>query len=62
MMIECRIGEALEVTSRSLLEILSLHFPWEAEENHENLCQDRWDPGRSLNQTPPEYKSKVSFK
>jgi hypothetical protein len=40
-------------------KVLSRHLPGRTEENHKNLSQDSWFPGRDLNPGPPEYETGV---
>jgi hypothetical protein len=35
--------------------ILSLHSPWQIEENHKKLSQDNGHPGIDSTQVPPGY-------
>jgi hypothetical protein len=37
-------------------EVLFRHLPGGTEENHKNLSQNSWPPGRDSNPEPPEYK------
>jgi hypothetical protein len=45
--------------SSSNFKALSWHLPGGTEENHENLRQGIWSPGRDMNPGPPEYEAGV---
>jgi hypothetical protein len=51
------IGKDLQRSGRWLIGIVYRHFCGGAEENHENVGQNSWCPGRDSNRAPTEYRT-----